>query len=880
MVVNGFDDDQTRSFINLAAGTKVSHYKIISKIGAGGMGEVYLAEDSQLDRKVALKFLPPHLSQDEASRARFTREAKAAAKLDHPNIVPVYEVGECNGQPFFAMAHIEGKSLREVIKEGKLSISKTIELTMQICEGLNEAHNADVIHRDIKPGNIIIDSKGKPRILDFGLATVAGEEKLTKTGSTLGTISYMSPEQIEGKQVDHRSDLFSVGVILYEMLTGRRPFKGENDAAIIKAIIDDTPEPISRYKSGVSGELQQVVNKVLTRDPRLRYQHSDDLLADLRRERELLSDPSYIPGIVHIVKAGQNQWAYIIATLVVIVCAVIIYMTFFTDKTKPLVVASQHQVTFYGDVDLLDISLDGSYFIYTRQFDTNQILYIQDFSGGEAIKLLTWDFFSILRLSPDGTEIAVSGFPDYFGSNQGTYILPRLGGSTRKVHSGMCAELRIDWSPISPHLAIQESCTKSYKDSIVIINVESGEVDHIPINIPFKWAWSLCWINSGEGFLFAPESASEISLWTIDFEGGSPAKIMDGKVRNLRRSSRSDRFYCLYDGDLLKLPFDVSSRTIRGDSVTLLADQQMVRFSVSADDQKLLYNKQSVSSNLWLVTLNDRTDSVQFTTLQLTEGTGVNRCPSFSPDGKHIAYIDKDGQVLVIPASGGKARRITHSGNRHFSPKWSPDGRQLATSSTFDNKKFIVSIIDAKGGQPKRFEEAVTETEGKTSWILGHGIVFHQPGYADFLILNPETGDITPVLDADTLGWVFSPSPSPRGDQLAIFWNRPDYGLWIVSLTDSLQTLVLSEFSCYPLNWSEGEDSIYFASPSVSSVRMGFKYICRVEIQSGGIDTILTLPFEDVWHVSMSPDRRQLVCEVKNVQNDLWLVENFDPEVK
>ena len=266
MAANGFDDDQTRSFINLAVGTNVSHYKIISKIGAGGMGEIYLAEDSQLDRKVALKFLPSHLCQDEASRARFTREAKAAAKLDHPNIVPVYEVGEFKGRPFFVMAHIEGKSLREVIKEGKLTISEAVNLMMQICEGLNEAHSAGVVHRDIKPGNIIIDKKSKPRLLDFGLASVSGEEKLTKTGSTLGTVGYMSPEQVKGELVDYRSDIFSFGVVLYETLTGLPPFHKDSEAATLHAIVDETPDPVARYKSGVPEKLQIIIDKILQKD--------------------------------------------------------------------------------------------------------------------------------------------------------------------------------------------------------------------------------------------------------------------------------------------------------------------------------------------------------------------------------------------------------------------------------------------------------------------------------------------------------------------------------------------------------------------------------------------------------------------------------------
>ncbi len=322
MAANGLNDDQTRSFTALVAGTIISHYKIISKIGAGGMGEVYLAEDTQLNRKVALKFLPPHVCYDEDCRKRFTREAKAAARLDHPNIVQVFEVGEFQGRPFFAMAHIEGKSLREVIKEGKLSINEAIEFTKQICEGLYKAHESGVIHRDIKPGNIIIDKDNKARILDFGLATVAGEEKLTKTGSTLGTIGYMSPEQIEGKKVDHRSDLFSVGVILYEMLTGRRPFERDNDAAVYHSITTSTPEPIARYKSGATGELQQIVDKALAKDASLRYQHADGMLSDLKRHKIIQSDTK---------KSRIGLWA---AVAVVMIAGVFLgYNGYFSGET-------------------------------------------------------------------------------------------------------------------------------------------------------------------------------------------------------------------------------------------------------------------------------------------------------------------------------------------------------------------------------------------------------------------------------------------------------------------------------------------------------------------------------------------------------------------
>jgi eukaryotic-like serine/threonine-protein kinase len=275
------DDDKTQAVTVLTRGTVIEHYRIIEKIGAGGMGEVYLAEDTKLNRNVALKFLSPHLCQDEACRQRFEREAQAAAKLDHPNIVTVYEVGEFQGRPFFAMQHIEGQSLRELIKGKELPIERVIELAIQICEGLYKAHQSGIVHRDVKPANILIDVEGRAKILDFGLASVASSDHLTKTGSTLGTIGYMSPEQAKGEEVDQRSDIFSLGVVLYEMITSKSPFKTDNDAATLRKITESEAEPLARYKAGVSDELQRIVSKLLQKNPALRYQTAADVIADL-----------------------------------------------------------------------------------------------------------------------------------------------------------------------------------------------------------------------------------------------------------------------------------------------------------------------------------------------------------------------------------------------------------------------------------------------------------------------------------------------------------------------------------------------------------------------------------------------------------------------
>jgi len=290
------DDDKTQIVTMLSKGTVAGHYRIIERIGAGGMGEVYLADDTELNRKVALKFLSPHLCQDADCRARFKREAQAAAKLNHPNIVTIYEVSEFNGRPFFAMEYVEGLPLSEMIRQGDCPLDRVIDLSLQICEGLQEAHKAGITHRDVKPANILVNQLGRAKVVDLGLASVAGADKLTKEGSTLGTLGYMSPEQVQGKPTDQRSDLFSLGVVLYELISCKSPFKGETPAATMNAIAQRPAEPLARYKAGVPDELQRIVSKLLQKDQALRYQTAADVISDLTGLKATSQSQMHIPA--------------------------------------------------------------------------------------------------------------------------------------------------------------------------------------------------------------------------------------------------------------------------------------------------------------------------------------------------------------------------------------------------------------------------------------------------------------------------------------------------------------------------------------------------------------------------------------------------------
>ncbi len=269
-------------------GKTISHYKILEKLGEGGMGVVYKAEDTKLDRLVALKFLPPHLTSEFEEKERFIHEAKAASALSHTNITTIHEIDEFEGQMFIVMEYCEGKTLKQIIEKDTLPIKKVLDIGIQVCEGLTAAHKKEIVHRDIKSDNIMVTKEGQVKIMDFGLAKLKGATKLTKTRSTLGTLAYMSPEQAQGEEVDSRSDIFSFGVVLYELLTKNLPFGGEHQAAVIYSIINEEPQPVTRYNNQVSSELGRIVFKALAKDKEERYQHIDDLLADLRHEKKSL----------------------------------------------------------------------------------------------------------------------------------------------------------------------------------------------------------------------------------------------------------------------------------------------------------------------------------------------------------------------------------------------------------------------------------------------------------------------------------------------------------------------------------------------------------------------------------------------------------------
>jgi serine/threonine protein kinase len=284
------EDDKTQTHFVLSKGTMVSHYRIIEEIGCGGKGVVYKAKDTKLKRTVALKFFMPQVLSSKEEKTRFVQEVQAVSALDHPNIAKIYETGETEGKCFVSMVYLEGKSLKEIIKNKRISVRAALEIAIKIGEGLAAAHKIEITHGNMKSENIMLTKEGGIKIMNFGLPTFKAGPGLNKTGATSDTVQYLSPEQAQDSRLDRRTDIFSFGVVLYEMITGQLPFKGEDETSIVHSIIKEDPEPLARYKREAPEQLQKIIDKLLQKDAKLRYQYMDEILGDLKRlKHELIS---------------------------------------------------------------------------------------------------------------------------------------------------------------------------------------------------------------------------------------------------------------------------------------------------------------------------------------------------------------------------------------------------------------------------------------------------------------------------------------------------------------------------------------------------------------------------------------------------------------
>lgn len=934
--------------MTFAPKTTIGRYEIISVLGVGGMGEVYLAEDKMLDRQVAIKFLSDEFSQDSDKLNRFIQEAKAASALNHPNILTVYEIGEFESVNFIVTEYIDGKTLSDILDEESLDIHKALEFAIQITSALSAAHEAGIIHRDIKSSNVMIRKDGIAKLLDFGLAKLTFQSKgdeldseaptlanvVTVPGMLMGTPTYMSPEQARGQKLDVRTDIFSFGILLFEMLTGKRPFVGESYADIMGAILKDEPPPLGSFIEMVPPHLQQILNKTLRKDRDQRYQTVKDLDIDLRDFRDQLKFEAKLihttnstkRNLIHSTEgvhptptvqikdnnSGWHRWSpasFLLVLLITLITAGGIWWFIKernnNSKTSASVSLNKTDIVSWNSSpgELFSsgkFSPDSKMISYTSAQSGSKNIWVKQTSTGEAIQI-TKDSFSNQNpiWSPNGDEIAFfsergnQNNPN--GSLTGIWRIPALGGtpiSVAAVEDG------------SSQLKLWSKSGKIYYESnynLFSVDVANGKSAQITdFSASERRTQQICISSDEQQIAYVQKEGNKWSVMTSSLEDKTPRQIASSSTEISSMVWHPDNQRVLYSA-FVNGTFQIFVANIndKESSPITSSEADSIVLDVSDTGKDILVGSAREDSNLWKVNVESLKEDVVASTIDSELWASV------SPDNNKVAFQSvknlSQGNNLLSSSlisqnlkSDTPPLNITENG---FLPIWSPNGQQIAFMRVEGDSTNIWSINNAGGKEEKLTKDGINAIGYSVSpynriqtkdfsWSPDSqkiSYISEKNGYSNLWVVSNDGSSETQFtnnIDKNLL--LYCPMWSADGTKLAFSSKsknvnadeKTKYGFWIFD-TETKEVRKIHELESWVrlIGWSESDRGLILASPSTFSSLPPQVFLVEIDVESGKERSITTLKDTYYYNIHLSPDKKTIayVSHQENKDN-IWII--------
>jgi Tol biopolymer transport system component len=791
--------------MTLAPKTILGQYEIRSPLGAGGMGEVYRAYDTRLDREVAIKVLPESLTSDPDRLRRFEQEARAAAALNHPNILVVYQMATHDGLSYMVSELLEGETLRERLRRGPIPLRKAIDYEVQIAHGLAAAHDKGIVHRDLKPENLFLTKDGRVKILDFGLAKLtplkddSGQMNTltqgTDPGMVVGTAGYMSPEQVRGKPADHRSDIFSFGTILHETVTGKQTFRRPTSAETMSAILNDEPEPISQLAPIVPPGLERVARRCLEKAPEQRFQSASDLAFAL----EALSDSGMTAATgVHaqLIPKGNPRRAVLagVALVVVLVAAAILIYFRMQPPATP-VLSNYVQLTHDGQPKNLGMTDGSRLYLYWGATDYTGMAQMS-VSGGEPQKLPILSSTNMFPrgMSPDRSELLVvdgKGIPP-MGP---LWSVPLLGGSPRRL--GDLVGNAGSWSPDGKHLAYSDP------SNLYMANADGSEPRKLLALNNTDIVEYLMWSPDGNHLRFTEADANNntTSTWEVSADGTNLHRLFSGCCG--RWTADGKYFVFISRKQVWATPRKGSWLHPETKPVQLTSSPMALADPVPSQDGKKLFVVGATTRGQLM-----RYDLKSHGFVPFFGGISAEFA-SFSKDGQWAAYVSyPDGALWRSKADGSDPLQLTYSSDYAFLPRWSPDGKEILFWETPVGKPSRMYEVSADGGSPRQLLPDDLTPQQDPNWSPdGSRIVFagnsNDPASAVH-ILDLKSGKVSTLPGSQGM---FSPRWSPDGRYIPAL-SRDSKTLFMFDLQTQKWVQVATAVTFGWPNWSKDGNSL------------------------------------------------------------------------